>query len=283
VAERARMEDGEIVFDNKDEGLARALRDGVFVIKFPNDEDVKQTDKFAETWFLDKDGGEDDDMKGYRSVEVHDFEVHGYFCRKLDDSECLKFPKKEWHKVYPAAVASAVEQMNSMNNAIAKMALRANDIDERQWDTLTSGVVTNQGNHLCTFHHYRRDNKLAKRGLTFHKDVAFASVLRNAYPGLVIQTNEGEIQAFDPVDGYYIGIFGRLMELLTAKLKRPVCGTPHAVVSTHQGGYERLSYLLAGTPNIHGNVYLCEPDGTKQLYQRYEEFGSDRMKYIFQR
>lgn len=266
--ERSRMEGGRLVFD-RPEGFARALAQGFFLIRIPDDVDVAPGDRFASHFYEAKRGDALDIYRGFRDATVPG-DYQGYFDREHDQWENFYIEMANWGGVLPPDVTRLGHQMTDLGIAVLRDVLAYLQLPEREWAQVTSGLSEKQGHQMLAFNHFRSNKPV--RGTKFHRDSGWVTILRSVEPGLLALI-EGTLCAINPVPGYFIANFGSSIEVLTERLASPVRANVHGVARTRRsaGQADRMSYVVFLDSHLAGSIYRYE-DGAPRPVQSVAEF-----------
>ncbi len=266
--ERSRLEGGRLVFDRR-EGFDRALAQGFFLIRIPDDVDVTPGDLFASHFYEPKRGDALDVYRGFRDAAVPG-DYQGYFDREHDQWENFYIELANWEGVLPPAVTLLGHQMTELGIAVMREVFAYLQLPEREWAQVTSGLSDKRGHQMLAFNHFRSNKPV--RGTKFHRDSGWVTILRSVEPGL-LGLIEGELCAINPVPGYFIANFGSSIEVLTERLATPVRANVHGVARTRRaaGQADRMSYVVFLDSNLAGDIYRYE-DGAPRRVQSVAEF-----------
>lgn len=264
---RSHLKGEHLVFEETD-GFTRALRQGFFLVRIPEDVDTTAGDLFAANFFKQCDGGELDSFKGYRNVVVPG-DYQGYFDREHDQWENFYIESANW-AILPGDVAFLGHQMMDIGITILHNVLEFLGIPQCEWAKLTSGLSDKHGHQMLAFNHFRASKPM--RGSKFHRDSGWVTVLRSTEPGLLALV-DGELGAINPEPGYFIVNFGSSIEVLTENFITAVSANVHGVVRTEREPEqaERTSYVVFLDSNLDGTIYRYE-NGKSQALQSVAEF-----------
>lgn len=240
--------DKSLIFEQSD-GFSKALTDGFFHVKIPTGINLTAGDRFARNFYKEKEATLDNQFNSYRGFYIYtpdkfDAPHEGYYLRDLDQTEQFFLEKKYWSKIYPKDLVDLAIQLDVFAINILKNVMGFVGIPETIWDKATGNCIQGMGTHHLTFNHFRPE--INARGLNVHKDSGWVTVLRSISPGLEAYI-DNQWRSILPVDGYFIVNFGCAMEILTAKLNRPVSAVIHRVVKqskNSEGQEDRYSYAL---------------------------------------
>lgn len=264
---RSQLVGEHLVFEETD-GFIRALQQGFFLIRIPEEVDTTAGDLFAANFFKPSDGGELDRFRGYRNAVVPE-EYQGYFDREHDQWENFYIESANW-AFLPNDVALLGHQMMDIGITILHNVLKFLDIPQCEWTKLTSGLSEKHGHQMLAFNHFRSDKPV--RGSKFHRDSGWVTVLRSTEPGLLALV-EGKLGAINPEPGYFVVNFGSSIEVLTEGFLTPVRANVHGVVRTEREPEqaERTSYVIFLDSSLDGTIYRYE-NGKSQALQSVAEF-----------
>lgn len=244
--------EGHTLQFNARNGFDRALSDGFFLLKIPDDVSLDGGDRFVRHFFEPRADGKLAAYTGYRECIVPG-DYQGYFDREHDQWENFYIEHNNW-RILPASVARTGEAMSKIGIGILRATLGHLGIPEVEWDTLTGGLTANRGHQMLAFNHFRSDKLV--RGSKFHRDSGWVTVLRSTEPGLLAYI-DGGLCAINPKPDCFIVNFGSSIEVLTERLPRPVRANIHGVARTmpRHDGQERVSYVIFLDSDLHGDIY----------------------------
>lgn len=266
--ERSKMADGRLVFD-RNEGFARAISQGFFLVEIPSGVDTTGGDSFARHFFEPKVGDLLDRYRGFRDVKVRG-DYQGYFDREHDQWENFYIEMANWEDILPPEVARLGHQMTDLGIAILRSVLEFIDVPARDWALVTGGLTERQGHQMLAFNHFRTEKPV--RGSKFHRDSGWVTVLRSTESGLIALI-EGRLWRVNPQPGYFIANFGSSIEVLTNELPRPVRASIHGVARMEpvEGRQDRTSYVTFLDSNLSGMIHRYR-DGRPVPVQTMAEF-----------
>ncbi|GAB7536552.1 2OG-Fe(II) oxygenase family protein [Burkholderia sp. 3C] len=238
-------------------GFGLACESGFFLLRIPEGLDLAPTDRLCANFFTPHAGDASDAGNAYRGFRslVLDDGYQGYFDRPHDQLESLFVSDTGWHAHLPPEVAATGRRMASIADDILRCVLRGIGVSEGEMARVTGGAADGAGHHMLGFNHYRPEK--AMRGSKFHRDGSWVTLLRSTEPGLVALI-DGELFAIHADPGYLIVNFGRVMEVLTEGLARPVRASIHGVTRTAGEGAGRTSYTMCNYSRIDADVYGYE-------------------------
>lgn len=247
----ARLEHGELRFAAPG-GLARALRDGFFLVRCPDGLELAAGDRFARSFYLP---ASSDPYRGYARWTPDRLAEHeGYYRRDVDQTEQFFLERRFWADVYPAALARQAAAMQAFALAVLEAVLREVDVPRALWDEATGGCLSGRGMYHLTFNHFRPE--VRARGLNIHKDSGWVTVLRSIEPGLEVE-RDGAWCPIAPRPGHFIINFGCAMEILTRETATPVAAVAHRVVEQVRRDPDqpdRFSYALFADSTLDERV-----------------------------
>jgi len=256
-------EEKELIFDSPN-GFDTALSDGFFLIKIPEYIDLMAGDKFAKNFYQKKVDidSEDNIYRGYDIYTPDKFNLphEGYYLREIDQVEQFFLEQRYWKEVYPPSLVTLAMQLNELAIDILKNVLKHLSIPEQYWAKATGEAVNNKGDSHLTFNHFRK-NMNCNRGLNTHKDSGWVTILRSIEPGLEAFINNKWLK-INPEKGFFIVNFGCAMEILTAKLDKPVSAIIHRVTKQYTStplnldACDRFSYALFTDNSLDESVSL---------------------------
>lgn len=253
--ERARMEGNRLLFDNPD-GIMRALATGFFCVEIPSLFDLAAGDLFVRNFFEEPLGDDWDPYRGFKKVTLSG-EYEGYTDDPDEQWEIFNVEMRSWDAILPDKVARLGYQMTDLGISILHNVLEYIAIQRSEWEKVTNGLSEKRGCHSFGFNHYRSEKNC--RGVCFHRDTGWVTVLRSTEPGLLAVVGD-ELFRIDPVPGHFTINFGSTIELLTERLVTPVHASIHGVVRTQQSAKQsdRTSYALFLDSHEAGWVYRYE-------------------------
>ncbi|MGW2328476.1 2OG-Fe(II) oxygenase family protein [Streptomyces sp. NPDC001700] len=265
--ERSRLHGQDLVFD-RDGGFDRALAQGFFLLRIPDNLDTGPGDRFAAHFHQDRAGDALDEYRGYRDIDVPGT-YQGYFDREHDQWENFYIEQANW-ALLPAEVAELGRGMTGLGIAVLRAVFRHLDVPPQLWSKISSGLSDGRGHQMFAFNHFR--SRKATRGCKFHRDSGWVTVLRSFEPGLLALI-EGQLGAINPVPGHFIVNFGSSLEVLTQALPTPVRANVHGVVATERGAGrpDRTSYVTFLDSGLDGTIYRLE-NGTARPMQSVADF-----------
>lgn len=265
--ERSSLTGDRLVFDRAD-GFDRALRQGFFLVRIPEEVDTTAGDLFAAHFHEEPVGDGLDAYRGYRDVPVPG-DYQGYFDREHDQWENFYVERANWG-LLPEPVARLGDQMARVGITVLRNVLAHLHLPKTLWERVTSGLSEYRGHQMLAFNHFRAHKPV--RGSKFHRDSGWVTVLRSTEPGLLALI-DGELKAIDPEPGFFVVNFGSSIEVLTERLPRPVRANVHGVVSTQRtpGEPDRTSYVTFLDSDLAGTIYRIE-DGEPRAVQSVADF-----------
>jgi isopenicillin N synthase-like dioxygenase len=282
----ARLRDGALVFEAP-AGLSRAIEDGFFFVEQPAGLDLSPGDRFAQSFYLPKDGNAPDPYSGFTHWTAEQLAQHeGYYRREVDQTEQFFLERRFWSAIYPAALAAQAEAMQTFAVAILVGVLRELDIPRALWDEATGRCLSGHGTYHLTFNHFRPD--VRARGLNIHKDSGWVTVLRSIEPGLEVHRRGGWVPIV-PMHGYFIVNFGCAIEVLMARSRTPVAAVAHRVIEqpdTDGQKPDRFSYALFVDSSLDEDLcpglFCFEPGRGLQLAMSFRAFLDEIVKNTYQ-
>ncbi|WP_441249582.1 2OG-Fe(II) oxygenase family protein [Kitasatospora sp. McL0602] len=249
-------------------GFERALRQGFFQVRIPDGLDLAAGDRFAQQFFREPVGDQDDRYRGFRDVAVPG-DYQGYFDREHDQWENFYVERGNW-ALLPDDVSAVGAAMVDLGIGILRGVLTELGISPADWAEITGGLTEQAGHQMLAFNHFRAEKQV--RGSKFHRDSGWVTVLRSTEPGLLALI-EGELCAIHPAPGCLVVNFGSSIEVLTAQLPTPVRASVHGVVRTERaaGRPDRWSYVTFLDSSLSGTIYRWL-DGRPHALQSVAEF-----------
>lgn len=254
VLQRSRLDgDSETLLFDAGDGLDKALADGFFMLRMPDNSSVEAMDRFCGNFFRSADPTSSAaEYQGFRDRHVPG-EYQGFFDREHDQWENFYVEQANWG-VLPKPVAEEGATLVATGTTILRSILRSLAIPEDRWEKLTGGLATTGGHRMLAFNHFRSEKQT--RGCKFHRDSGWVTVLRSTEPGLVALIGD-ELQMIWPEEGQLIINFGSSIEVLTAHLPTPVRASVHGVVQTQRENpdRDRLSYVAFLDSDLLGDIF----------------------------
>ncbi|MEB5284578.1 2OG-Fe(II) oxygenase family protein [Pseudomonas aeruginosa] len=248
--QEAYLEDEHLVFPSEQTHVA-ALRDGVFLLRIPDDFQVRDCDLFASNFFK---GPAIAPYGAFRELTAETFDdpLLG-FHERINQIEQFLLERRFWKTHYPEEILQAGEQLTAYSRQLLRAILSLTDIDPEFWSLATGGASDAQGSYHLTFNHYRP--RFAGVGLASHKDDGFLTLLRTTEPGLEVNRND-RWEALEPSPDHFVVNFGLSMEVLTRGSSTPVRAIMHRV--RHQT-HDRCSFAHFTsshcTPGTEAGIY----------------------------
>jgi isopenicillin N synthase-like dioxygenase len=256
--QKSELTNGCLIFENLD-GFERAIKDGFFFIKQPNNISLHYGDLFAKNFYLPKksDNAKINHYRGFFSYTKKELEEHeGYYQRDKDQTEQFFLERKFWKNIFPKELNDTAEYLKDFSICILRNVLFNIGLPTDIWEKATGGCSHGKGTYHLTFNHFRTYKDV--RGLNTHKDSGWVTVLRSIDPGLeaFIENNWVKI---NPLDGYFIVNFGCALEILTRNLDKPVSAIIHRVIKQNKKDdkqVDRFSYALFTDNSLNQNYCL---------------------------
>ncbi len=231
---------------------ARALADGVFLLRIPPGTSLAAGDAFARQFYQ----GPDFPPYGrFRALgaEIFNDPLLG-FHERVNQIEQFLLEKRFWDSHYPAEIASLGDALNTLSRCVLRAVLAHVGIPQEDWLRATGGCSELAGSYHLTFNHYRPAHQGC--GLSSHKDDGFLTILRTTAPGLEIN-RAGRWERVPVEETSFVINFGLSMEILTAASRAPVAAIMHRV--SHQS-QDRSSFG-------HFTSSRCEPGQDAGIYR----------------
>ncbi|MEN1478788.1 hypothetical protein AAIH16_34950, partial [Pseudomonas aeruginosa] len=196
--QEAYLEDEHLVFPSEQTRVA-ALRDGVFLLRIPDDFQVRDCDLFASNFFK---GPAIAPYGAFRELTAETFDdpLLG-FHERINQIEQFLLERRFWKTHYPEEILQAGEQLTAYSRQLLRAILSLTDIDPEFWSLATGGASDAQGSYHLTFNHYRP--RFAGVGLASHKDDGFLTLLRTTEPGLEVNRND-RWEALEPSPDHFV-------------------------------------------------------------------------------
>ena len=265
---KAKLQNKKLMFEEP-EGFDEALKEGVFYIKIPENFNYKVLDKFANSYYLPK-NGVDNEYKGFKDIKLKE-SILGYSSPN-DQVELLQLETKLWSKYLPSDVTNMLDQMNNISKIILKEICNNIGVKTEDLDKITGGIDDDNALQYCIFNHYRSSKNAI--GFTAHKDSGFITTLYSVEPGLEA-FKDGTWYPIDPIPGYFTINLGHSFEILSAKMSKPIHAVYHRVRKTENGSKNMLDRFSIGSyigPRFDMNLYQYQEDGELKFYQSFMDF-----------
>ncbi|MDH6575313.1 2OG-Fe(II) oxygenase family protein [Kitasatospora sp. MAP5-34] len=237
---------------------ARALADGVFLLRIPSGLDVSVGDEFSQDFYRGRGARP---YGSFRELGPEQFgdALLGYH-QRVNQIEQFLLERRFWAGTFPAEITRLGEALTELSQQVLRSVLAEVGIPRTLWPLATGRCSDGNGSYHLTFNHYRP--AMAEIGLNSHKDDGFLTILRTTSSGL--QVNRQDQWEAVPVEpDCFVVNFGLSMEILTGTSACPVSAIMHRVA--HQHG-DRSSFG-------HFSSSRCEPGEDDGIY-RYRT-GSD--------
>lgn len=264
---KADIQKEKLVFQEKG-GFDKAIKEGVFYIKIPQNFDYEAANKFANSYHLPK-NGTDDKYKGFKDVEFKE-SILGYSSPN-DQVELLQLETKLWSKYLPSDVSELLNQMNNISKIILKEICSKIGVKNEDLDKITGGMDNDNGLQYCIFNHYRSSKNTI--GFTAHKDSGFITTLYSIEPGLEA-FKAGNWYPIDPIPGYFTINLGHSLEILSQKMSQPIHAVYHRVRKTENVSKNIPDRFSIGSyigPRFDMNLYQYN-NGELEFYQTFMDF-----------
>lgn len=254
---RAWLDGEELCFSDAAQ-RARALSDGVFLLRVPAGAPLTDGDAFARQFYQ---GAGSPPYGRFRDLgaDIFNDPLLG-FHERINQIEQFLLEKRFWKSHYPAEIASLGEALTALSGRILRAVLSHVGIPVEEWPRATGGCAQSDGSYHLTFNHYRPAHDGC--GLSSHKDDGFLTILRTTAPGLEIN-REGRWERVPVEEESFVINFGLSMEILTAASRAPVAAIMHRV--SHQER-DRSSFG-------HFTSSRCEPGQDAGIYRYVEGAG----------
>lgn len=245
---------------------------GVFYLETPPELDLAAGIRFAQSFYVDRDGGPDDAFRGYRNRD-YGRSLLGYSSTGADQSELLQIEAELWSELLPPEVAGMLAGFDAIGRSVVRSVMLRVGVDPADMDRITGGMDRNSALQYCIFNHYRSKLKQPV-GLTPHKDSGFVTVLHSSEGGLETRRGDDWVSV-DPVPGHLTVVLGHSIEILTEKLPRPVAASYHRVratgprASTRDERYSFGSYI---GPRWDQNLLQYDESGRLTVFQSFLAF-----------
>jgi hypothetical protein len=261
--QKAFIENGQLCFEERN-NFKKALKEGIFMLKIPENFDPTEADQFAQTFYL----GEDKKEMHYGHFKKYNSEIFKDsllgFHQRVDQIEQFLLEKRFWNEWYPEPISRIAYQLCDISSIIIKTILKTVGIRIEDYDKATGGCATKEGSYHLTFNHYRP--ALKKNGLSSHKDDGFVTILRTVSPGLEVNRyDKWEMVATNK--NYFIINFGLAMEILTRNSSCPVSAIMHRVSRQSQ---DRWSWG-------HFSSSQCSNNNDMGIYEYSDEQGLQKI------
>lgn len=274
--QKAEIVEDRLIFNN-DRGFEKALEDGFFLVRIPDEVDLTAADTFAKNFYKPKSNFDDPSrqFKGF-SAMTHDVfgdPLLGFHKRKYQIEQFL-LERRFWQEHYPSEVAVIGEALCKISTTIIKSVLAKVNIPHQFWDKASGGCSNGQGSYHLTFNHFRPE--MDTLGLQEHRDDGFITILRSTEPGLEI-FKDGEWLQLSAEPAYFKINFGLTMQILTKELDVPVAAVLHKVTqqavakrAEDRWSWGHFSSCRFGTDYDTG-IYIYEKTQQLKFYAKSRE------------
>lgn len=263
--ERAQATAEGIAFERAD-GLPRALLDGCFLLRIPQELDLIPGIELCRQFYRSPQDGPEEtrSYRGFRELEGI------YFDREHFQTEHLLADGPARRRHFPPAVTAMADRMHGLAVHVLRTVLTHLGVPEDLWPTVSGNTVEGSGIRWFAANHYRPER--AQLGCAPHKDTGFVTVLYIEQDGLEVRV-DGGWTPIAPVPGYFVVNFGAAFELLTQPLATPVRAILHRVQHcAPSDDADRFSFAAFVNPPADGLLYQVHADGTATVARRSEEF-----------
>lgn len=262
--QKASFKDDDLVFKNK-QSFERAMHDGFFLLKIPAAINLEPSIKFCQNFYKEKDKGSNDAYRGFKK------NTSIYYDRGNVQVEHIMLDKVQRDKYCPSSIGQLGDEMNQLAIAVIKEIFRKLGINEKNWEQLTGGAISNKGKHWLIFSHYR--SEIDKPGFTAHQDTGFVTILYIEDPGLEAFI-ENRWYAINPEPGYFIINFGCAMEIITQYLPISIKSVLHRVRKIIKKSNQPDRFSLAAFTDIPSelNFYQYTSNGKIEFYKSVKDF-----------
>lgn len=216
----ATLENDEVRFPSK-QAFAEAIAVGFFLIKAPDEMDLKVGRAFAQTFASNP---------RFNQFGVLDV-VNGYLQSEHNQTVRFTLERDNWNKChvkqievdgpsnYPPEIQNLGRQMIDIGIKVLKSILKEFEIPQEQWFEATGGSTGGEGSQFLLFNCYDPQNGANKpHGVAPHKDWGHITVLDATDPGLEAEIN-GVWKSIMVEDGYLTINFGYPLEKLLPGVK----------------------------------------------------------------
>eukprot|EP01068_Selenidium_serpulae_P001856 Selendium_serpulae@DN1997_c0_g1_i2.p1 len=233
-----------LIFDNSATGMRRSFEIGAFYLRIPPTCDVADGDLFANHFFEDvKDEHLDathnpnemnsvqlNKYRGFKQVK-RSTKYFGYSDYEDQQWEQFSLEQSEWEDMYPKSICELGFAMRDAGVAVLRNVLAFLSVPPTDWARATGGLTEKRGNHMLSFNHYRSEKNC--RGLSFHRDSTWVTLLRATSPGLLGVFGEApqceEVRAIPVLANHLVVNFGSTIQLFTKLMTTPVRAFRHGV------------------------------------------------------
>ncbi|WP_372424367.1 2OG-Fe(II) oxygenase family protein [Salinarimonas chemoclinalis] len=245
---------------------------GVFYLETPRDLDLAAGIRFAQAFYMERDGGPDDAFRGFRDRD-YGCSMLGYSDTGADQSELLQIESWLWSELLPPEVAAMLRGFDAIGRSVVRGVMRRVGVDPADIDRITGGMDRDAALQYCIFNHYR--SRVAQpHGLTPHKDSGFVTVLHSSEGGLETLRGDDWVRV-DPQPGHLTVVLGHSLEILTEKLPRPVAASHHRVRATGPRAstrHERYSFGSYVGPRWDQDLLQYDDAGRLTVFQSFLAF-----------
>lgn len=268
---RARIVDG--VLDIPDGPAFDSLCElGVFYLETPPDLALSAGIRFAQSFYLDRDGGPDDAYRGYRDRD-YGRSLLGYSDTGADQLEIVQIESELWNELLPLDVADMLRGFDAVGRSIVRGLMLRVGVDPADIDRITGGMDRSAALQYCIFNHFR--SRIAHPiGFTPHKDSGFVTVLHASEGGFETLLGDRWVSV-DPLPEHLTVVLGHSMEILTQNLTRSITASHHRVRATGPRAHtrdERYSFGSYIGPRWDQDLLRYDETGRLTVFQSFLAF-----------
>ncbi|MGJ0577918.1 2OG-Fe(II) oxygenase family protein [Xenorhabdus bovienii] len=254
--EYASIKNGNLYLNSK-KSFIRALKDGFFSLKIPEDFDLSSGVKISKKFYIDENENDFSEYNGYRGYKK---EKDIYFDRDNYQTEHILINKDKREQLFPKEVNELSDKMHSIGKYILREVLSFVGISDLLWKDVTDSATDGGGVKWFAVNHYRSD--LDFDGAPAHKDTGFITVLYCDKPGLEVYI-DGQWLDVEIRQKHFLVNFGGALELLTKDMDTPVNAVLHRVRKYERKlhGEDRFSFAAFINPASYRYLYQVDNNG----------------------
>lgn len=231
--QKAHIDGNSLIFES-DSQRARALGDGIFLLKIPEDFPITVCDIFARNFYQESG---DHPYSGFKNMTAEQFgdPLLGFHTR-INQIEQFLLERRFWKSHFPPTIEQAGSALTALSRTLLRALLPLTEIPQEHWSQATGGCSSSKGSYHLTFNHYRPS--VDGVGLASHKDDGFLTILHTRSQGLEVNIHD-RWEHIDPPQNYFVINFGLSMEILTRDSAKPIRAILHRVA---QQSMDRTSF-----------------------------------------
>lgn len=133
----------------------------------------------------------------------------GFSVPKDTQNERLILEDKYWEQYLSDEIILMGKKMHELGVKILQETLKAEHVEEKDWDLATGGAANNRGKTFLTFNRYNPEEQ--RIGLKPHRDFGEITILFINQKGLQVKIDDEYVDV-DPMENHLIVNFGRALE-----------------------------------------------------------------------